>query len=80
MPIKHKKTDEFTCPKCGQDHSCVEDFDFDFNCMVRKMYCEDCGHVWREYFVIAYDGYTDDTGEYDSNGVMLESYTNEEDN
>lgn len=74
-----KKTEECVCPRCKQDHSVVDDWDFDGNSMMRKMYCEDCGYVWREYFVIVYDGYTDDTGEYDSNGVMLESYTNEED-
>ena len=72
-----RKNEECICPKCKSDDTVVDDFDFDYNCMVRKMYCEACGHSWREYFAIAYDGYSDDEGEYDANGVMLESYKEE---
>lgn len=77
MSIKHKKNEECVCPRCLKDNTIVDDWDFDVNCMVRKMYCEDCGYSWREYFIVTYDGFTDDTGEYDSNGVQLESYTEE---
>ena len=73
MPNRHhSKTDACTCPKCKSENTCTDDYDFDWNCMVRKMYCEDCGWSWREYFVIAYDGFSDDTGEYDSNGVSCD--------
>lgn len=71
MPAKHKKTQECICPKCGSDHTVVDDWDMDIGCMTYKMCCEDCDYSWREYFAVAYDGFSDETGEYDSNGVCL---------
>lgn len=72
-----RKNEECICPKCKSYETVVDDWDFDYNCMVHHMYCEKCGHSWREYFAIAYDGYSDEEGEYDANGVMLESYEEE---
>ena len=72
MPIKHRKTEECVCPRCLKDNTVVDNYDFDWNCMIRKMFCEDCGYMWKEYFTMAYDGFTDETGEYDANGVSAD--------
>lgn len=42
--------------------------------MIRKMVCNDCHHQWREYFKITYDGFSDETGEYDSDGECVVEY------
>lgn len=73
------KNDYWVCPKCGSDNCECYDDEFDDGYVVRKMACYHCDHTWREYFKIAYDGYSDESGEYDENGVCVESYEVNED-
>jgi hypothetical protein len=32
------------------------------------MHCRECGEVWREYFLLKYDGYTRDGHVYNADG------------
>lgn len=72
------KKEEWKCPKCGSDDCEMYDYDFDWGLFVKKMSCYTCGHTWREYFITRYDGYTDETGEYNEDGDRIESYLNED--
>lgn len=72
------KSDEWTCPKCGSNDCEVYDTDYDANCLVRKMTCNHCDHDWREYFKVEYDGYTDDSGEYDADGLCVDPFIDDE--
>ena len=66
------KNEEYVCPACGDVEGIeVIDTEFDNNCISRKMFCSQCGRVWREYFIIKYDGYTCEDKEYDADGKEM---------
>ena len=64
------KNEDWVCPKCGSDDCECCDNEYDDVTLVRKMTCNACDHTWREYFVIRYNGYSDESGSYDENGVI----------
>ena len=66
------KNEDWVCPKCGSDDCECYDNEFDFNSLMRKMTCKACDHTWREYFIVRYDGYADESGVYDKDGVIEE--------
>lgn len=67
MPIVKKIEDQ--CPNCGRDHSAAwEDYEIDCDTLYVRMSCGECGEVWREYFLLKYDGYTRDGRVYNADG------------
>lgn len=64
-----KKNESCVCPQCNSGEY-VERYDteFDVDLMINKMYCTKCNNSWREYYILQYDGYSDESGEYDANG------------
>lgn len=67
MSIVKKIEDQ--CPNCGEDHSAVvDDYEVDCDCLCVLMHCRECGEVWREYFLLKYDGYTRDGHVYNADG------------
>ena len=70
MPNK-KKTEAYICPKCGEDRADCDDIKWSLEDGIElKLKCE-CGHLWTDFFAVAYDGYSDKTGEYDALGHQL---------
>ena len=63
---------DLTCPNCESDDVSIEDWDYYEESLCRKMYCPHCDHVWREYYLITYNGYSDETGEYDFQGKKVD--------
>lgn len=68
------KNDYWTCPHCGSEHTECYDDDYEDNLIIRKMSCLTCDHEWKEYFVMVYDGYSDETGEFDADGNQTYVY------
>lgn len=66
-----KKRDPYVCPKCGSDNTESYDEEKDYDSIVLKLSCCDCEHVWREYFELKYDGFSDADGEYDAEGQQI---------
>jgi hypothetical protein len=46
----------------------MEDYEIDYNVLVVKLCCRECGTTWREYFKLEYDGYSMDGKVYDKDG------------
>lgn len=68
-PVESKKHGAYVCPKCGEEiETEVYDSDTDFDSICHRFGCKTCGHAWMEYFIMAYDGYADETGDYDKDG------------
>lgn len=64
-----KKMVEDECPVCHCHHrTSMEDYEIDFNVLAVKLYCQECGATWREYFTLEYDGYSMDGKVYDKDG------------
>ena len=67
------KTTGDICPKCGElrDINC-----YDYECSFENYYgevtkrfeCHKCGNIWKEFYVLVYDGYADTYGYYDAEG------------
>lgn len=68
-----------SAPKCGGSDCEYCDDDFEDCCLIRKMACNDCDHQWKEYFKVIYDGFSDETGEYDADGKCIVEYEVNED-
>ena len=63
------KNEEYVCPECGKAVDVeVIDTEFDYECMVQKVYCSHCDCSWREYFILRYDGYSHNDEEFDKQG------------
>jgi hypothetical protein len=56
------------CPKCGNDNTCMDDYEMDIDCLWTTWYCPDCGESWAEYYTLTYDGYRYDGKVYDADG------------
>lgn len=67
-----KKDTPWICPNCGGDRCLNPYTDYDDNYVIKKMFCGRCRYDWREYFYLTYDGYSDDTGEYEKDGTESE--------
>jgi len=66
------KTDGGYCPKCGGDDYEIADYEWDFDCMMLKCCYNKCEHQWREWYKLTYDGFTDESGEYDAEGKIVD--------
>ena len=66
------KTEGGYCPKCGSDDYEIEDYEWELDYMMHKCYCCKCEHRWREWYKLIYDGFADDSGEYDTEGKLVD--------
>ncbi len=67
MSVVKKIEDQ--CPNCGRDHSTIwDDYEVDCDTLCVLMHCRERGEVWREYFLLKYDGYTRDGHVYNADG------------
>lgn len=64
------KNEGYVCPKCGSYDTDIIDHEWDVECISLKMSCDRCDAVWREYFLLKYDGYynPDEHTMYDADG------------
>lgn len=75
-----KKTTDYICPICGEEENISSGYDLasidatvdsegnarEF--ITRNCRCARCGHMWREYMLLIYDGYLSDGTEYTAEG------------
>ena len=64
------KNEGCVCPKCGSYDTDITDHELDIDCISLKISCNRCDAVWREYFLLKYDGYynPDQHAMYDADG------------
>lgn len=64
------KNESYICPECGTEDTDTIDYEWDVDCMSIKMSCNRCYAVWREFFLLKYDGYynPDEHAMYDADG------------
>lgn len=61
----------YECPKCGSDDAVSVNLEwYTEDEFKRDCVCNCCKSKWTEYFKIIYDGYADESGEYDKYGEM----------
>lgn len=59
------------CPMCGNaDNDLQAQLLVDDNLLLTYS-CPHCKHSWVESYILVYNGYTDNTGSYDRDGMNL---------
>lgn len=79
-----RKTREYECPHCGEYDNTVRTLDFDsididadangddYEFISQYCACGACGHHWKEYLRLTYDGCYTDGRIYDKNGIVAD--------
>lgn len=68
-----KKEVLYVCPKCGSNHTQLEDYEFDEDRIIMGMWCEECEAEWTECASLVYDGYYCNEKSYDERGEEVGS-------
>lgn len=59
------------CPMCGNvDNKLKSQLLVEDNLLLTYT-CPHCNHSWVDSYILVYNGYTDDTGSYDRDGINL---------
>lgn len=77
------KTREYECPKCAEYSEVdatleeglglvVDESGEDYNFVSLSCKCATCGHEWKEFARLQFDGYASEGKYYDKNGEVID--------
>ena len=59
------------CPMCGNTDNELQAQKLIDTSLLLTYSCPHCKHSWVDSYILVYDGYTDNTGSYDRDGINL---------
>ena len=59
------------CPSCGSEDNELMSQLLIEDTLLLTYYCPHCKHSWVDSYLLIYNGYTDNTGSYDRDGINL---------
>lgn len=59
------------CPSCGSEDNELMSQLLIEDTLLLTYYCPHCKHSWVDSYLLVYNGYTDNTGSYDRDGMNL---------
>jgi phosphoribosylaminoimidazole carboxylase (NCAIR synthetase) len=67
-----KKEALYVCPKCGSNHTQMDDYEFDEDRIIMGMWCEKCEAEWTECASLIYDRCHYNEKSYDERGEEVQ--------